>query len=83
MAENQENQGQANNNQQSGGQTDSPSNQQNKEQSGGDGFSGSEVRSSTHSGKAGTQTAKADQQTGDPGRTPGKAEGEDDSSATS
>lgn len=87
MAENQENQGQANNNQQSGGQTDSPSNQQNTQQSGGDGFSGSEVQSSTKnsesSGSAtGTQTAKADRQTGDPGRTPGKAEGEDDSSAT-
>jgi hypothetical protein len=85
MAENQENQGQAGNNQQSGGQTDSPSNRQSSEK-GVEGFRGEHGQTSSkdsQSSETGTQTEKSQKETGDPGRTPGKAEGEDDSSATS
>jgi hypothetical protein len=43
-----------------------------------------QTKNNTQSEKEETgQTTKSDSQTGDPGRTPGKAEGEDDSSATS
>ena len=55
---------------------------ENQENSGNNQQDGKQGEQGEKSSQSETQTASSEQQTGDPGRTPGKAEGEDDSSAT-